>query len=213
MDIKRYKKVGVVVAMESEAAPFISPLGLAKLEDKPFPLYKAKDLYFIVCGCGTLPAALAAGYLAVNCGCDCLINFGVCGYTGDENIHGRLFAVNKVYKRDVDCRTLGYARYAYPKDVDHLEPAADERLPALTLFTSDEFIGPASDVPKGVGVDMEGYAVAYAARHFCVDCYLYKSIADATDENVDRSNFDSKLGGAIYGMEDYIKALLSEYLA
>lgn len=213
MNIKRYKKLGVVVAMESEAAPFINPLGLAKLDGKPFSVYKAKDLYFAVCGCGTLPAALAAEYLVTRYGCECLLNFGVCGYTGDENVHGRLFAVDKVYKRDVDCRTLGYARYAYPKDVDHLEPVTDEKLPALTLFTSDEFVGPESDVPKGVGVDMEGYAVAYAARQFGVDCYLYKSIADATGENVDRSNFDNKLGGAIVGLEDYIRALLSEYLA
>ena len=213
MDLKQYKKVGAVIAMESEAEPILKAIPLKKIAEKPFVIYNEKNLYVIVSGVGTLSAAMAASYLISVVGCDALVNFGVCGYTGKEAWHGILFSVEKAFKRDVDCTLLGYEKYAYPHESAFLTLPRDEELPACDLYTSDEFIGKESDVPKGVLVDMEGYSVAYAANRYNVPCYLYKSVCDSTDENVDRANYDSKLDGAIVGMEEYINKMFIDYLA
>ncbi len=213
MNLKAYNTVGIVVAMASESESLLSAIPFEKIESKPFDIYKCKNLYLIGCGYGTLNAAMATQYLIEKYGCECLINYGVCGYTGKENYHGLLFSVAKAYKRDVDCRILGYPRYAYPDDVPFLELKSDSTLPVGELYTSDEFVGAESDVPAGVLVDMEGYSVAFACRKYEKDCYLFKSVCDSTEENTDRSEYDNKLEGALVGMDEYINKMFEDYIA
>jgi adenosylhomocysteine nucleosidase len=213
MDLKKYKRVGIVVAMASESESLLSAIAFEKTESEPFEIYRCKNLYLIGCGYGTLNAAIASQYLIEKYGVDCLVNYGVCGYTGKANYHGVLFSVSKAYKRDVDCRLLGYPRYAYPDDVPFIELSCDKTIPVGELYTSDEFVGAESDVPDGVLVDMEGYSVAFVSRKYKKDCFLFKSVCDSTEENTDRTEYDNKLDGALMGMDEYINKMFADYIA
>lgn len=212
MDLKNYKRVGVAIAMTSESESLLASQPFKLIEKTPFEIYNFKDLYIVSCGYGTLNAALATQYLIAKYNCDCIVNFGVCGYTGKKNLHGVLFSVDKAYKRDVDCCLLGYEKYALPHDTAFISLKTDIVLPQCTLFTSDEFVGPDSKVESDVLVDMEGYAVAFACRRHGVDCYLFKSVCDSAEENTDRQQYDDKLDGALMGMDEYINKMFADYL-
>ncbi|MFT4288699.1 nucleosidase [Nocardioides sp.] len=151
------------------------------------------DLPLLVTGVGKVAAASAvARALAADPTIDEIVNIGSCGALR-EGLSG-VFEIGRVLNHDLSAdaiRALGY-------DVEDWLTLGDA---ATTLATGDLFVtDPAVRdrlAQRADLVDMEGFAIAWAAREAGVRCRLVKHVSDNADETaldwvsaVDRSARD-----------------------
>jgi adenosylhomocysteine nucleosidase len=196
--------LGMVVAMDIEARPIINHYDLIEEQKQGFSVYTNQKIRLIVSGVGIINSTLATYILIHDLNCTNVINYGVAGFTGDLHQQRSVFTIGKVYKRDVDFTALGYERYHFPDKPKYIKLKTDDRLTTLDCYTSDEYIGPKSVVPKNVLVDMEGYCVANVCKRYEIPCMIYKSISDNTFENDTQGQIDTHLLGAVSAICDFI---------
>ena len=169
------QRLGIVVAMDVEADPIIRSNNLTREEIHGFYFYSAPNFVIIIAG-----------------------------LTGNLYHQRSIFSINKIYKRDVNFTALGYEPYHFPDKPSFIQLVTDTRLPILDCYTSDEYIGPQSLVPKNVLVDMEGYCVANVCERYGIPCMIYKSISDNTCDNDTQGQIDTHLADAISAICDFI---------
>ena len=137
------------------------------------------NLPLVICGIGkTAAAAATAKALAERPGTELVVNLGTAGALKDglEGLH----LPGVVLNHDIDAaaiRALGY------DPEERLEVGGDATVLASgDVFVSDprvrERLAAQADL-----VDMEGYAVAWAARQFGVPVRLVKHVSDNADES------------------------------
>jgi adenosylhomocysteine nucleosidase len=165
----------LVVAVEEEAA------------------YLGDELPVLITGMGKVNAALALGTtLAAGRRPKVIVNLGTAGSLHDDR--AGTFEVASVLQHDLDGKAL-HAVTGYT--VGGPLRIADS---GVVLATGDTFIagGPARDRLAAIAdlVDMEGYAVASAARAAGVPVRLVKHVSDNADDDATRTWRDTVDGCA-----------------
>ena len=193
-------KIGFLVAMESEYAPFLSSLG--KCVEKrvvcgiEFCVYDSfgKQIILAKCGIGEIAAASAAALLIGKFGCDRIVNFGLVGSLDGKDI-GTLVAVKDVVYYDFDLSPFGRP-VGMPADIDLVYLPADlsvlqgslKDLPALRLASGDKFISDVTLKDRIVSLfsanicDMEGAGIALTCTRAHVPFTMIKLVSDAAND-------------------------------
>ncbi len=167
--------VGLIMATELEAAPYIEGLALTELAAEPFPVYQGERSRLIISGIGKANAAMACAYLVQQHEPGCILNLGAAGATDGRATLGESYHVTRVIEPD-----RPHLRTGTP--FEHV-PDILEGLPAATLATQDQPVkDPAHRAAVALQaelVDMEGASVVQTARRFRVPCYLFKFVSDS----------------------------------
>ena len=198
------RKLGFMVAMEIEAEPLIRYFSLKKSTVHGFDVYENDDICLIISEVGIINSTLATYILIRDLKCRKIINYGVAGFTNESYRHCSVISVGRVFKRDVDFTALGCEPYRFPDKPPYIQLETDSRLPICDCYTSDEYIGPKSNVPKDVLVDMEAYCVAAVCEKYDIPCLIYKSISDITANENTQEQIDTYLKSAVDAICDYI---------
>ena len=162
------------------------PLLVVALEEEATHLH-VSELPVLVTGAGKVNAAVAVATTLGQYSPKSVVNLGTAGALRD-GVSGTV-VVGRVIQHDLDddaLFTLAGLHFSEPIDLNE---------PGLTLATGDAFVSDA-DVRRRLAaradiVDMEGYAVAAAARAADVPVMLVKQVSDAADDAAARSWRDS----------------------
>lgn len=207
----KYKKIGMVIAMEEEAKPIIEGLGFEKEENsKGFKIFTAPSLTLIISGIGIVNATMAADILAIRYECDTILNFGTCGATGKRFKPCDIVSVDRVFKRDVNLTIAGFKKYEIPGNGVEIDLIGDKAFPVCDCYSSDEFVGKDSDVPKDIIVEMEAYPIAFVCKKYGIPCSIYKVVSDLTDTNEDDSEHTKNLEESSKILAEYIIKLVKD---
>ncbi len=206
--------IGVVIAMQEEAAPLLQLFGL-KQSVSPYDgaqFYHDGNLTVAVGGVGTLAAAMATQTLIDKYQCGYIYNTGTAGCTGGAFRTGDIVSIERVCKGDVDLTIFGNEPCQLPGTPVYLTPETDARYPAAICRTSDRFIDRNSGVEPGLIVEMEGFAVAYVCARHNIPCRLYKVVSDMTEENEDSTQFEGNLDRVALALAQHVYQTINEQL-
>ena len=193
-------KIGFLVAMESEYAPFLSELGKCVRSEVicgiEFCTYESNGNEIILgkCGIGELAAASTAALLIGRFGCDRIVNYGLVGSLDGKEV-GTLVAVRDVVYYDFDLSPFGRP-VGMPADIDLVYIPADlsvlqgelRNLPALRLASGDKFVSDVAFKDRLVRefsaniCDMEGAGIAITCTRAHVPFTMIKLVSDAADD-------------------------------
>ena len=179
--------IGIVFATRREADPFLNGTLAERFADGPLPLFQTRldglaSSTVVIGGMGKVAAALAAAHLVRELGARVMINAGLCGClaTGCSWTAGDLLRISTAVEGD--CDRFGCAEPAVACD-----PRWFGQLPPARLVTCDRPIFDSAQraclAGSGELADMEGAAVARAARFYGISCAMVKGISDAADES------------------------------
>ena len=193
-------RIGFVVAMEEEYAPFIGRLGKEIGSEgicgAKFCTYESDGNVVVLgqSGIGEIAAAATTALLIGRFGCDYIVNFGLVGSLNGATT-GTLACVKDVVHYDCDVTAFGYAPgqpagmdVAYFETDLHARASVLAKLPALRLASGDKFISDTTLKNKLVAefsadiCDMEGAAIAITCTRAATPFSLIKYVSDAADE-------------------------------
>jgi adenosylhomocysteine nucleosidase len=185
-DSREAGPIALVMATRMEAQPFVDALRLALLGKVPCPLYRNNRVILAVCGVGKTNAAIATTYISSVFHPSVILNLGAAGATGPRCGLGGIFHITEVCEPD---------RPRFP-----LAEPCIHRLQTLsgfdvaTLATHDRPIIEIEDRERtslhAEMVDMEGAAVAQAARRFSIPCLLFKFVSDTSEQTDTAATID-----------------------
>ena len=151
----------IVVALEEEAAAF------------------PPDLPHLLTGPGKVAAAVATSWALSRCEPSVVVNAGTAGALRDDVVG--LHEIASVAQHDLDVSALEHITGR------RFENVIDLGRTGLRLVTGDEFVNDsavrAALAREADLVDMEGFAVATAARRFGVRVRLVKFVSDGANES------------------------------
>jgi nucleoside phosphorylase len=173
--------VCLLMATYLEAKPFIKGLSLTKLEQKPFPVYKNKNLLLVLSGIGKANAAIASAYACLKFAPSCIVNIGAAGATGKDYALGKALHISKVYE---------YDRPQFNTKAPHKRvPDVLRGFPYAKIATFDRPILDAAErqeIAKTTDlIDMESASVIQACRKFRIKCYIFKFVSDTPEHAKD----------------------------
>ncbi len=168
---------GLVTALRQEGAVIIERLSMTLVEKRPFPVYRAGDIYLAISGVGKVNAALAASHLAEKYGRKSLVNMGTAGALKDGLAVGDTFIISRVTDHDRTRFDTGEPAVLTPE----LFPGGN----MATLVTLDRPVLSPEDRIRisafGDLVDMEGAGFVQGCRKFSVTPILVKSVTDTAE--------------------------------
>ena len=211
MELKS-KKTGIVVAMPEEAEFFIKKAKLKSIAQTPFLVYNHNNIFLIISGVGSVPAALATQSLITEHGCDYIISMGSCGATGNKFKIGDIVSVSRSFKRDVDLRVFGYEQYQLPGEPQYIPLVFDDNHIGSDCYSSDVFVVSGVETPKDIIVEMECFSVAFTCHKHGVKCTAYKIVSDLTDHNTDGSQFEENLKAVAQKLNEYVLSVITPNL-
>ena len=188
--------LGIIVAMENEAACLLSQSSLIRSETKfgkdvYLAQFSGTEFVLVLSGVGKDNAASAA-MLALTLGADTLVNFGVAGgLTADKKI-GSVFRIRKAVEIDFDLSAINHTPVGTHNERNDpfftLAHAPSSVFSDGIVATADRFACGDDDreLLDRLGADireMEGAAVAHVAANADVPCYMFKAISDNAGEN------------------------------
>lgn len=190
--------IGIVVASDLEATPFLTFLKWQEISIQPFAVYKGElgplkiPAVFIKSGMGKVAAAVAAHLLICQYGAAKIFNPGVCGALKDSIRFnpGSIFRINQAIEGD---------RQEGPFLVSPESCASDffDMLPAANLVTCDKPVFKLQRKTElsalGDLIDMEGAAIARVANMYTCPCVLIKGVTDRAKEG-DRRTLTQNIG-------------------
>lgn len=204
-------RVGFVVAMEEEYAPFLSLLGNFVSEEKicgiSFCVFSRNDREIVLAksGIGCIAASAATSLLIGHFCCGFIVNYGLVGALSALPA-ASLVAVKDVVHYDADLTAFG-APLGAPADFGYPYFCADDRalsllceggLPSLRLASGDKFIADSSlknrlifDFSADV-CDMEGAGIALTCARADVPFCMVKAVSDDAGENAVATFSESK---------------------
>lgn len=203
-------KIGIVFAMQEEAAPLLSRLNMTEYSE-PYlgaRFYEKGRVVIGVGDVGSLAAALCTAALIRDFGCTTIFNTGSCGSTGPKLPVGTIVSITRVFKGDVDLTVAGYQPYELPRTPIYLDLPHDPDFPAATARSTDRFIGAKDQVEPNLAVEMEAFSVAYTCRRLGAACRIYKVISDMTEKNTDSSQFDGNLADVSDALAEHIYQII-----
>ncbi|MGD9209803.1 MAG: hypothetical protein PVI90_03455 [Desulfobacteraceae bacterium] len=179
--------IGMVIATDQEAAPFLTRSTWQRIANSPFQIYSGYwgtenfPVALIVSGIGKVAAAVATHILICKYGVTQIFNLGVCGALKDSKDFevGAIFRINTAIEGD---RKEG----ARAVDFEKCASGPFNHLPCARLVTCDR---PVFNTRKkmtlsdlGDLVDMEGAAIVRVANMYSLPCSLVKGITDGAKE-------------------------------
>ena len=202
-------KIGLVMALEEEAAPIINALGLTKTSDRT---YEGKagdnDVCLRLAWMGQVNAQNAAWQL-IGEGVQALVNVGTCGDLGDHGIGACVFP-NVFYIGDFDLSPIGFdtkdpanVNEGLSGEKDGNTLAQREICYSFSSFVTDERT-------KGAIVEMEAYSIAAVAACAGVPFLAAKCCSDGANDDASE-NFDSNVSSVVQKNADTIVRALKEF--
>lgn len=179
--------IAVLLATLDEARPLLALLGAVPKQGAPFTTYEYPTRgnrsggVVVISGMGPECAAKATNYAILTDGADIIINAGICGALNESLKPGDVCRVTMTADGD----TLLQAGNKPPLILDcsdawlHFPPAKLVTL-AEPVFGGEprKRLSEFADI-----VDMEGHAVANAARRLGIPCYLLKGVSDLANDS------------------------------
>lgn len=170
--------VGIIMATRMEAEPFFEALRLQELGKNPLAAYGRGRVILSISGIGKVNAAIATTYCCTSFHPDWILNLGAAGATGTSWQRGDICHITRIVEFD---------RPRFGSKEPHIY--LPEVLPGFheaTLATQDRPVIEGKDrkavSPFADLADMEGAAVARAARRFGTRCALFKFVSDTPDD-------------------------------
>lgn len=212
------KVIGIVVALEKEATPFLTRVNAVKTADiAKKTVYTAqiadKTVYLIISGIGKVSSALSTQILIDKFQPDAIINFGTVGGIGSEVAAKKYYAVDKCCQYDFDLSDLDNVSVGYIQDYDTVFfPATTDKLDFLdksSLATSDKFTCKDSDVKTVKELncslcDMEGASIAQVCLSNQIPVYIIKGVTDVFGSGANSDQFIENLKAVSSGFPQVI---------
>ena len=195
------KKIGMVVAMQSEVESFLSAKKLAVkhikyggFEIMNFNLGE-NEVYCVRSGVGEIFAASATQMLACVYNVDVVINFGVCGSLVDGLKVGQVALVDGVVHYDFDtsaidgCEVGRYLQYPEvtlrpDKELIRLAKQVEPDIQTVVCASADKFVADenikerlANDFGASV-CEMESAGVLLTCLNMGIPCLIIKAVSD-----------------------------------
>jgi len=171
----------LIMATLLEAKPFIGGLSLARLDSKPFPIYRNKNHILIISGIGKANAAMACTYSCLKFNPFCIINLGAAGATGDRYTLGDPLHIKKALEYD---RPQIKSKSPHRHIPDVFEGFSYAKIATLDrpILDPDERqkLSKTADL-----IDMESASVIHACRKFKTKCYIFKFVSDTPEHTKD----------------------------
>ncbi len=200
----KYKKIGVICAMESEAKKILEALSEKSEEKVGSILFSRgkigeKEVIVAVCGIGKVFAAMCAEAMILHFAPDCIINSGVAGSLSAELDILDLAVSENLVQHDMDTSPLGdpvglisgINQIYFPADEalkkEVLEKAAllSYRAIAGTIASGDQFIAKKEQKEKiisdfgAIACEMEGAAIAQVAFVNQIPFVVIRTVSDS----------------------------------
>ncbi len=174
--------IAIVMATMIEAKPFIQGMSLKKFDQKPFRLFKDRNILLAISDIGKANAAMAAAYCCQKFYPTCICNLGAAGAAGPSHHLGDIFHINNIIEYD---RPELITRNPWIH-----KPHILDDFPFATLATSDRAILE-PDERKRISLDadlmdMEGASIVQASRIFETKCYIFKFVSDTPEHTEDK---------------------------
>ena len=168
------------MATTLEAAPFIARLGLVPEAEKPFSIYRNKNVLLIISGIGKGNAAIATTYAILTYKPGRMCNLGAAGAVKGGFELGETFHINTVIEYDRPHLRSEKTRIMKPLVVPGFRCAAvaTQDKPVVDLVER-QAIAACTDL-----VDMEAAGVVQAAQKFEVPCSVFKFVSDTLDHDM-----------------------------
>ncbi|MBU0543931.1 MAG: hypothetical protein KKH97_01145 [Proteobacteria bacterium] len=171
----------LVMATLLEAKPFISGLSLARLDNKPFPVYRNENVILIISGIGKANSAMACAYSCLRFAPFCIVNLGAAGATGTGYSLGEPLHINKSFEYD---RPQFRSKSPHQHTPDVLEGFSYAKIATLDRPVLDpaerQKLSKTADL-----IDMESSSVIQTCRKFNTICYLFKYVSDTPEHTSD----------------------------
>jgi adenosylhomocysteine nucleosidase len=176
--VPRHPLIGIIMATQLEAEPFIETFALKKVEGQPVAVHRHGEIILMISGIGKVHAAVATTLCCSLFHPDRILNLGAAGATKPSCSLGDIYHITKVIEYDRPLLRSNAPHIHTP----HILPGFLE----ATLATQDRAVI-VSDHRREVSsvaelVDMEGSAVVQAARKFGTGCLLFKFVSDTPDQ-------------------------------
>jgi len=164
-----------------EAKPFIGGFSLIKLESKPLPVYRNKNIILVISGIGKANSAMACAYSCLRFGPFCIVNLGAAGATGDGHTLGEPLHITRAFE---------YDRPQFKSKSPHKHmPDIIEGFSYATIATLDRpVLDPAErqKLSKTADlIDMESASIIQACKKFKTKCYIFKFVSDTPEHTRD----------------------------
>lgn len=224
---KKYKTIGMVVAMDKEIKPFFTEYG-ENIVEKTVGGYSVfecdindKKVYLIKSGIGEIYAAAATEILISVFNCEIIVNFGVCGSLNDNISVCETVIVNGVVHYDFDLSEIDDVKVGqYPSYDVILKPSEELVNFALSVnsnvktaicASADKFVSKPSVKEKLVNdfnadvCDMECAAILLTSLNAGVPALIIKAVSDG---NGGAEEFNRRVLEACKVYIDTIKVIL-----
>ncbi len=201
MSYKKYKRIGMVVAMEKEIAPILNELGTFVKSSAVCGLkideYSCKDKTLFICqsGIGEISASSATSILIGVFNCEAIINFGVCGTLTKHNSVLETVFVSGVVHYDFDLTATDdviKGQYPeYPSAVIDIEnelfsviKSVNENAKFVICASADKFLEDEtikSELFNTYGAtvcDMESAGIALVCKRADIPLVMIKAVSD-----------------------------------
>jgi len=171
----------LVMATLLEAKPFIGGLSLIRLDPKPFPVYRNKNLILVISGIGKANSAMACAYSCLRFGPFCIVNLGAAGATGKRHTLGEPFHIKKAFEYDRPQFKSKSPNRHIPDIFGGFSYAKIATLDRPVLDPAErQTLSKAADL-----IDMESASVIQACRKFKTKCYIFKFVSDTPEHTRD----------------------------
>jgi adenosylhomocysteine nucleosidase len=164
----------LVAATLMEAEPFIKILDMKEIENRPFFIFKGKEIMLGISGIGKANAAMFTSYCCMKYQPGCIINAGATGAVDETRVVGSIFQIKKTIEPDRPHLRSNTPWIQTPDTIEGFENAilATQDKPIHDVDAFKE-LAAVADL-----VDMEGAAVLQAAKRFNTRCLLFKFVSD-----------------------------------
>ena len=171
----------LVMATLLEAKPFIGGLSLIRLEHKPFPVYRNKNLILVISGIGKGNSAIACAYSCLEFNPYSIINLGAAGATGYGHTLGELLHITRAFEYD---RPQFKSKSPHKHIPDVFEGFSYAKIATIDRPVLDpaerENLSKTADL-----IDMESASVIQACKKFKTKCYIFKFVSDTPEHTRD----------------------------
>lgn len=213
-------KIGIIGAMNAEVNLLLNSLDNVKeLTSHNIKVYKANinnnEIFIVMCGMGKVNAGLAASILAIEYGCELIINSGIAGGVAPLKTKDIIIGKELAYN-DVDACFFGYKYGQVPQMPESYSPKEEdiklvkESLDKLGLaykeakiYSGDQFVTSFEQLKNvegdGYAVEMEGAAVAQTCYRLGVRFIVLRFISDivgAPSQITDYPKFENQMAEA-----------------
>lgn len=172
--MKNSALICLITATLMEAKPFIKTFDMHEVENKPFRIFKGKDILLGICGIGKANAAMGTAYCCMKYQPEYILNSGAAGAVDESSAVGSIYQIEKAIEPDRPHLRTNRPWIQIPDTLPGFDNAvlATQDKPINDIKTFNE-LADVADL-----VDMEGASVLQAAKRFNTKCLLFKFVSD-----------------------------------